>query len=329
MLASQTMKLTQKLLKFFSSPILSSRIFLTNRIFTSTKNSQIKIIDIFKFITPIRNNREKNLLRDISDRSNPDLTVKESLGYAKFNFNQILIKDVVTECERQIDYFQKNSGINSSTKKYLQDWFDPKLLTDESSILKLACNEKIIQSASAYLSCYPILHSISIFVSPPNEKTQLMKGSQLFHRDQADEKIYKLWVLIDDIDHDDGPLTVLDSGNSHKIASSINYHEGSYLEDAIFQDVQDKLFYVKGHKGDVFVTDTCSCFHFGSRVMNTSKSRKLLMIQYTSPYSIFYLPFLSGNSSKKSVYDKTSLNELNAKAKKIGNPRLIKLLRYV
>ena len=67
----------------------------------------------------------------------------------------------------------------------------------------------------------PIVGSIQVWYSPNESKFE--EGSQFFHLDYADVNQCKVFINLDTIDEDSGPLTFVPKEKSEKITKSINY----------------------------------------------------------------------------------------------------------
>ena len=66
--------------------------------------------------------------------------------------------------------------------------------------------------ATKYLGTLPILESFQMWYSP-NDSNELI-GSQLLHRDPEDFRQLKIFIPIEDIDIENGPLNVIDKNES-------------------------------------------------------------------------------------------------------------------
>jgi hypothetical protein len=83
--------------------------------------------------------------------------------------------------------------------------------------------------------------NIALFYSPPsNSETELQfEGSQLFHMDEEDNTLCKLWLLIDNVSESDGPTVIIKKGKSFEIASRLRYKKGQKIssDDELLKNV--------------------------------------------------------------------------------------------
>ena len=148
-------------------------------------------------------------------------------------------------------------------------------------------DERIVGPISAYLGVVPVLTEIDVWYSvhQPNAP----KRSQLWHMDSDDTTLIKLWVHLSDVDSRSGPLTAFSASASARLADAVayNYSDGYRVSDdrvnAVFGSERQVSFV--GPRATVDFIDTCRCFHVGSRVSADGAPRRLLMVEYQTPYA--------------------------------------------
>jgi len=107
--------------------------------------------------------------------------------------------------------------------------------------------------------------------------------------DSDDTTLIKLWVHLSDVDSRSGPLTAFSASASARLADAVayNYSDGYRVSDdrvnAVFGSERQVSFV--GRRATIDFTDTCRCFHFGSRVSADGAPRRLLMVEYQTPYA--------------------------------------------
>ena len=69
-------------------------------------------------------------------------------------------------------------------------------------------NEFFLNIASQYFGEKPLLVELKVLVSPPSSESNL-KGSQLWHSDFSDTKLLKIFIFIEDVDSNSGPLEII------------------------------------------------------------------------------------------------------------------------
>src|SRR5262245_39001486 len=157
----------------------------------------------------------------------------------------------------------------------------------DSPYFRLALDERVVAPISAYLGVVPVLTEIDLWYSVhlPNAP----KRSQLWHMDSDDTTLVKLWVHLSDVDRRSGPLTAFSASDSARLAEAVayNYGDGYRVPDERVNGVlgPDHQVSFVGPPGTIDFIDTCRCFHFGSRVSADGSSRRLLMVEYQTPYA--------------------------------------------
>jgi hypothetical protein len=189
-----------------------------------------------------------------------------------------------------VNEFIQQNKLNNNYKEYLQSVLSKSELKVNDPIIKIAMDDYLVNLASNYLGMIPIIGQIQLWYSP-NESTQ-DEGSQFFHLDYADIKQFKVFIMLDDIDKNAGPLTFITSKDSKIISDKINYKLSNTeirVPDEVIEKYVSKENWIQaiGKKGQILYIDSCRCMHFGSR--NGKKPRRILMIQYITPFS-FTLP---------------------------------------
>jgi hypothetical protein len=159
--------------------------------------------------------------------------------------------------------------------------------TIDSPFFRLALDERIVGPISAYLGVVPVLTEIDVWYSvhQPNAP----KRSQLWHMDSDDTTLIKLWVHLSHVDRRSGPLTAFNASDSARLADAVeyNYGDGYRVPDDRVNAVvgSERQVSFVGPKATIDFIDTCRCFHFGSRVSADGEPRRLLMVEYQTPYA--------------------------------------------
>ena len=175
----------------------------------------------------------------------------------------------------------------------------PSALTLDSPYFRLALDERIIGPVSAYLGVVPVLTDVDVWYSV--HQPNVPKRSQLWHMDSDDTTLIKLWVHLSEVDSRSGPLTAFSAFDSVRLARALsyNYSDGYRVSDARVRDVlgPERQLTFEGPAGTLDFIDTCRCFHFGSRVSADGTPRRLLMVEYQTPYA-----FEFANHRKEAKY---------------------------
>ena len=131
--------------------------------------------------------------------------------------------------------------------------------------------------------------SIQFWYSP--NKENVFSEVKIGIWNSEDLKQLKVFIPMDNICTNSGPLYFVDSHNSNLLLTKLLKNKivtkrNVKIKDEILQDNIDK----KNHKamimrfGDIGFIDTSNCYHYGSR--KDKKPRKLMMIQFTSSFCI-------------------------------------------
>ncbi len=195
----------------------------------------------------------------------------------------------------------------TAKKDYLLEIPIQSALTFNSPIMKLALQPSIIKAAFHYMGMLPLLTQVQLWHSPNEHVVE--GGSQSFHLDYADVRQVKIFVFIEEVTQDSGPLTVIPADASASICNSINYklsNEDIRVDDETVYRIagKEKAQPIVGPAGTLAFVDTCRCFHLGSR--KADRPRTVLMIQYLSPFA-FALPW---NYKKGAPYAHLAQNSM-------------------
>jgi hypothetical protein len=205
--------------------------------------------------------------------------------------------EVALEIASQTDIVQP-----SLSKQYLHRANLNKANSQSLKILyDYVTNEFFLNIASQYFCEMPLLVELKVLVSPPAPSNNTsLEGSQLWHSDFSDTKLLKIFIFLEEVDSDSGPLELISKQDTKELLSSYNYSWGVVgvsHNDSIVPDNSSKINSMTGDKGSIVLVDTVACLHRGSR--NCKKTRKILYATYSSRTSFRHPPWnwLSTSSS--------------------------------
>ena len=146
--------------------------------------------------------------------------------------------------------------------------------------------DPFVDVATRYLGTLPILESFQMWYSP-NDSDELI-GSQLLHRDPEDFRQLKIFIPIEDILIENGPLNVIDKNESkilydNLIEKRLIKKRNQKIDDKYARNLNLTKNKILLKNNQCALVDTCSCYHFGSR--KSSKPRKILFLHLTSGFS--------------------------------------------
>jgi hypothetical protein len=214
---------------------------------------------------------------------NKKFKIAKDKGYWISRENNDNVSSAVEHC-RNIVFSKKFEDIDTIQAKsfLLQNWLEPG--SDEhKSVWNLAVDPLIISPIVEYLGYVPILGSALVWLSPNNNFES--GRSQEFHMDGESRKQIKVFVFLDDVDEDSGPLTIIPAQKSRVIYKKlkkeglISRRNNKVSDEAMYKhaSLNDTVILI-GKKGTTAFVDTDSCYHFGSRP--GLKRRMVLQLQY-------------------------------------------------
>lgn len=231
----------------------------------------------------------RQLAKVLTGSEEPLFHIDPDLGFTRFEWPESHVDLVKQSIKNARDASKADSWSGKSYFRSLKSISDYSI---DSPEFRLATSPEMLKSVASYLGRLPMLLDISarISLSDPDRPGDQLSGSQLFHRDMDDIASVKVWVLCSKVATENGPTVLLPTHLSHQVAREVNYKQGDkMLDDSAFEPYQDKLFEAVGPVGTSFATDTCSSFHYGSRVRE-SQERLVLYFQYVSSSSVYFRP---------------------------------------
>ncbi|RVU38814.1 hypothetical protein EOI86_05980 [Hwanghaeella grinnelliae] len=147
-------------------------------------------------------------------------------------------------------------------------------------LLDFALSDTIVSSAAAYLGTIPVISGITLYASLPNES---LEGSQLYHCDIGDTRIFKCIVAVTDMTTDHGPFTFVSADQTEQIAKKFGPVTGRMSDEDVLSTSPDEISLL-GERGGAIFIDTSRCLHYGSR--GNTKTRVVLELQYRSATGI-------------------------------------------
>jgi len=185
--------------------------------------------------------------------------------------------------------------------------------------LKFLFENNILDIVDSYLGYFYTMNKIFLMHSP---NTQLVKGrSQEMHVDGDITNQLKIFVHLNDIDNQSGPLSAHNKTNSSKIINNLKKNKKfKNISMKISDDLIDKNYFnnlkvFTGKKGLMSIIDTSRCLHFGSRPGN--KERIVLMYQ-----------FLRSNNYKTRLFPNKGINYEIKQIKFNENKKINHIIRF-
>ena len=273
--------------------------------FVGSKNFYI----INKFLNFKENKKRKKIKNKLTENLNTK--INQNKGFAKFKLSEIknynLISNSLKKLRDDFNFVNWNEIERNSEKKYL---LNKKLDLNEDV-------EKVVNFflpvVSDYLGSLPLLIDFSYWYSP--NKIESNKGSQNWHLDHEDIKQIKIYIPIDkEINEENGSMTFVGKKTTHEIFHKIQKKEKNLvrskkIDDELFNQklsISDEVFKCKINPDEVFLIDTCNCYHYGSR--KAYNPRKLLQMHFISKFSSS-VPFIFTKKFKQDeIYENVITN---------------------
>ena len=186
----------------------------------------------------------------------------------------------------EVDYSTDGNG-------FLRSILMPPDLLEKPDILRYGLSDELIVPIAHYLGQVPVLPYIFVWRSLPSGAAQ-NKGSQLWHLDHSDTYQVKVFVFLDDITADNGPLCLIPAPRSQQVRRKLryNWHNRRRISDADMYrliDPDTDVVSITGRKGSAVFVDTSRCFHYGSRLQ--SGMRHILLYRFMTYTSFITNPF--------------------------------------
>jgi len=156
-------------------------------------------------------------------------------------------------------------------------------MSADSPLLRFALDPRVVATAASYLGVLPVLDGVYLWYSPNERLSSDRNSSQLFHIDPTGYRELKMFVHVEDVSMDSGPLTIVPAPASRKLYPFFAHDTGSIRDEEVERIVgRDCIVPLTGPTGTVSGADTSTCFHFGSR--QGTRDRLLVHFHFMSPY---------------------------------------------
>jgi hypothetical protein len=206
----------------------------------------------------------------------PSLRIPVEAGWTKFQLSQLKnMGEAIGPLQGMAQQWKSNPD-HVDRKGFPHNLLTSSDVVDIPLFLDLALHDDIIGSIAEYFDQVPRLFNLAMWWSPPN---QTAKGSQLYHYDHRDSRQAKLFLNINDVTLDAGPLHFLPAACSTSVDDKLGYSQDRYTDEDVYSVCSEKdVVAAVGHSGTAFLVDTARCLHYGSR--GNIGDRLLLMASF-------------------------------------------------
>jgi len=136
-------------------------------------------------------------------------------------------------------------------------------LFQHRAFVDFAVHDEILAAVTSYIGQLPRLFNLTLWWSPPNQTVQ---GSQLYHYDHRDNRQAKVFINLNNVTKDSGPLHFLSADDCLKVDARVGYSQGRYTDEDVYSAVpRSNVIATTGEPGSAFIVDTARCLHYGSR----------------------------------------------------------------
>ncbi len=247
---------------------------------------------------------------------------KNKTDYIDFEGNSkkiVFNNDLITKLAKEINDSLDQKFIDSKVEYIKSEKFKNKLSSDNEvhklnpfvynifndlnenlkvKIIEFATSDFMLKTANEYLGVFPILGRIYVNLNIPTGKEP--RSSQLWHRDDFGYKNLDLFVAVNEINENNGPLITLKKKDpvhifyrvKSEIKSGLKGERGKILDrDFDYlnsnKDESENIIKLKGNTGTALFIDSIRNYHKGGfcRMGN----RITLRINYMTPDSSFPL----------------------------------------
>ncbi|MEE2821873.1 MAG: hypothetical protein VYA53_02710 [Acidobacteriota bacterium] len=215
-----------------------------------------------------------------------EFSIQSRQGFARYapkNFP--FLNDVLQEARESLKAHEIKQLVTQSKKPFLVKV--PYDCTLDSPFIQFATHPRVLAPIAEYLGIVPVLTSVILYYSP-NEMMESGR-SQSYHLDETDKRVIKLWVFIEEVSEDTGPLTIIDAAVSQTIFKEMRRRGDTRSRNEKHDDSRIEMLTTQpptpltGPPGTIAFVDTDNCYHYGSRP--GTRPRYMLMFQYHSPWA--------------------------------------------
>lgn len=294
----------------------------------------------YNYKTPIRRKIHKYLFKILQLILNKKqkLYIKKNLddNYKKFQQNGYVILDKILlnddtkyKIEKSIslakDIFKNEHMLYiKKNKAYLKNINFLNTPNAGKIFYELFTDDYFLNMAKKYLNDIPLLTEMKLLHSPITHDN-VFSGSQLFHSDHDDDKLIKIFIYLNDVTIESGPLEIVNKNITKRIIKNSNYRWGQ--EHRQYKSHDDRLLNLypnenvtstlTGIEGTIIIADTANCLHRGSR--NPKNERLVLYATYTSRTSFTNPPINWLIPSKNSALISSPLLNLDTNQEWLGH----------
>jgi hypothetical protein len=136
-------------------------------------------------------------------------------------------------------------------KPFLWRLLRPEDLFEHTEFMDVALHPTLFGAITKYLRQVPRLVSMTVWLTPPNDTAM---RSQLYHFDHRDMRQAKVFINLNTITEESGPLHFLPASSSLKVEHKCGYRGGRYEDEEVYSAVAESdAIAVTGAPGDGYL----------------------------------------------------------------------------
>ena len=257
-------------------------VFFKNQEYINLKNNSKIIVNENKFFIKISN--------EIREYISDDLIQKN-------------IKKI--HSDRYKEELKKNKNEAHLKNTFVIDLFPELDKSIQTKIINFATSNFMIKTAYEYLGVFPMFARVYVNLNIPTQKEQ--SSSQLWHRDDFGYKNLDLFMAINEINDENGPLYTIKQKDplnifyrvKKEVNSGLRGERGKILDQNfkyLNSDNSDNLTILRGKPGNSMLIDSIRNYHKGG--FCKSNYRLMLRINYMTNDSTYPIEALKNNREK-------------------------------
>ena len=207
----------------------------------------------------------------------------EEAGYARFDANALAeSSDTIATLNGLSESWKMDPSRREKKKQFPINLLRSNDLFENRAFIDLAIHDEILAAITLYMGQVPRLYNLNLWWSPPNQTVQ---GSQLYHYDHRDSRQAKVFINLNNVTKNSGPLNFIPAQECLKVDAKIGYSQSRYTDDDVYSVVpRSSVIATIGAPGSAFIVDTARCLHYGSR--GNKYDRFVLMASYARVNSV-------------------------------------------
>lgn len=236
-----------------------------------------------QYLNSISNLPSPEIEKDVNFPIAKELRIEGIVRINDFHKKSIAANNILEQYKNLDKEFLKNK-IKNRSKQNVKNSFKARCadLFDSKDLFSLTKEKIILENIKQYFGFDPVLRFLSVWIDYPNPEANKEILTQNFHRDPEDFRLVKVFLLLDDVNENNGPFEYVN--NSH-LQPWKNYYKNNKTKEVFYK--HNKITSCVGKKGTLIMADT-NGLHRGSKILE--KYRVMAVINYVSHKP--RLPFL-------------------------------------